>query len=109
MGVTLQIRLFGNCSVTYGVQPVAGLSTLRLQSLLDYLVLHRDAPQPRQHLAYLCWPDATEAQARNNLRQALFALRAALPNPETFLSADTNVLRWRPDAPFTLDVAEFER
>jgi len=109
MGVTLQIRLFGNFSLTYGDQPVAGLTTPRLQSLLAYLVLHRAAPQPRHHLAFLFWPDATEAQARNNLRQALYALRAALPNPDIFLSADTNALRWRPDAPFTLDVAQFER
>jgi len=109
MGVTLQIRLFGNFSLTHGDRPVAGMTTPRLQSLLAYLVLHRDAPQPRRHLAFLFWPDATEAQARNNLRQALHALRAALPNADAFLSADTNMLRWRPDAPFTLDVAEFEQ
>lgn len=109
MALTLQIRLFGNFSATYGDQPVAGISTPRLQSLLAYLVLHRNAPQPRRHLAFLFWPDAAEAQARNNLRQALYALRAALPNPDDFLYADTNVLQWRPDALFTLDVAEFEQ
>jgi DNA-binding SARP family transcriptional activator len=47
------------------------LNTTRLRSLLTYLVLHRDVPQQREHLAFLFWPDATEALARNNLRQVL--------------------------------------
>ena len=105
----LQIRLLGNFSLTYGDEPVAGIHAARVQSVLAYLVLHRDAPQLRQHLAFLFWPDSTEAQARNNLRQTLHALRLALPGADTFLHADTNTLRWRPDAPFTLDVADFER
>jgi DNA-binding SARP family transcriptional activator len=109
MGATLQIRLFGNFSLTSGDQPVAGMTTPRLQSLLAFLVLHRDAPQPRRRLAFLFWPDTPEAPARNNLRQALYALRAALPKPDAYLSADTNELRWRLDAPFTLDVADFEQ
>src|SRR5262245_16535288 len=109
MGATLQIRLFGNFSLTYGDQPVAGMTTPRLQSLLAYLVLNRDAAQPRSHVAFLFWPDGAEAQGRNNLRQALHALRAALPDAGAFLIADTKVVGWRPDAPFTLDVAEFEQ
>jgi DNA-binding SARP family transcriptional activator len=105
----LQIRLLGNCSLVYRDEPVTGVNAPRTQSLLAYLVLHRDAPQPRQHLAFLFWPDSSEAQARNNLRQTLHTLRLALPNADAFLQADTNTLRWRPDAPFRLDVAEFER
>ena len=68
---TLSIRLLGDFHVRYDHQPVTSLNTWRLLSLLAYLVLHRDAPQQRQHLAFLFWPDATEAQARNNLRQLL--------------------------------------
>ena len=37
-------------------------------SLLAYLLFHRDTPQPRQHLAFLLWPDSSESQARTNLR-----------------------------------------
>src|SRR5205085_3283604 len=55
------------------------------------------------------WPDATEAQARNNLRQLLHQLRQALPAVEQFLSADTHMLHWHPVTPFHLDVAEFEQ
>ncbi len=106
---TLHIRLLGTFSLTYGEATVAGVNTPRLQSLLAYLVLHRDTPQLRQHLAFQFWPDAPEGQARNNLRQALHTLRLALPDPTTFLASDASTLRWRPDAPCSLDVAELER
>src|SRR5450755_788393 len=106
---TLHIRLLGDFSLLYGGQQVVGLNTTRLRSLLAYLVLHRDVPQQRQHLAFLFWPDATEAQARNNLRQLLHLLRQALPAVEHFLSADTHMLHWHPVTPFHLDVAEFEQ
>jgi predicted ATPase/DNA-binding SARP family transcriptional activator len=106
---TLRIRLLGDFSLIYSDQQVTSLNTTRLRSLLAYLVLHRDVPQQRQHLAFLFWPDATEAQARNNLRQLLHQLRQAFPAVEQFLSADTHMLHWRTITPFHLDVAEFEQ
>src|SRR5437016_14500150 len=105
----LHIRLLGDFSLIYADRQVTSLNTVRLQSLLAYLVLHRNAPQQRQHLAFLFWPDSTEAQARNNLRQLLHQLRQALPAVEHFLSADTHTLHWHPVTPFHLDVAEFEQ
>jgi predicted ATPase/DNA-binding SARP family transcriptional activator len=106
---TLYLRLLGDFSLLYSDQQVTSLNTTRLRSLLAYLVLHRDVPQQRQHLAFLFWPDATEAQARNNLRQLLHQLRQALPAVEQFLSADTHTLHWHPITPFHLDVAAFEQ
>ena len=47
----LQIRLLGEFSLTYGGAPVAAVITARLQALLAYLAIHRDAPQSRHHLA----------------------------------------------------------
>src|SRR5437588_791543 len=106
---TLYLRLLGDFSLLYNDQQVTSLNTTRLRSLLTYLVLHRDVPQQRQHLAFLFWPDTTEAQARNNLRQLLHQLRQAFPAMEHFLSADTHMMHWHPVTPFHLDVAEFEQ
>src|SRR2546429_6764980 len=106
---TLHIRLLGDFSLIYNDQQMTNLNTSRLRSLLAYLVLHHDIPQQRQHLAFLFWPDATEAQARNNLRQLLHQLRQTFPAVEQFLSADTHTLHWHPVTPFHLDVAEFEQ
>ncbi len=106
---TLHLRLLGDFSLLYNDQQVTNLNTMRLRSLLTYLVLHRDVPQQRQHLAFLFWPDAAESQARNNLRQLLHQLRQAFPAVEHFLSADAQLLHWHPVAPFHLDIAEFEQ
>ena len=105
----LRIQLLGNFNILYGEKNTTGVQTSRLQSLLAYLVLHRDAPQSRQHLAFLFWPDSTEAQARTNLRNQLYHLRRAIPDADRFLRADAKTVQWRPDAPMKLDVAGLEQ
>jgi predicted ATPase/DNA-binding SARP family transcriptional activator len=105
----LYIQLLGDFQLSHSEQPATGLDAPRLQSLLAYLLLHRNAPQPRRHLAFRLWPDSTEAQARTNLRKALHVLRRTLPGADRFLDAGPHTLQWRPDAPFRLDVLEFER
>lgn len=85
-----------------------GLDSTRLQALLAYLLLHRDAPQLRQHLAFLFWPDSDEAQARTNLRNLLHRMRQAWPQATSYLRIETKSIRWNPEASLTLDVAEFE-
>ncbi len=57
---TLRIRLLGELDLRHGETPVAPLGSARAESLLAYLLLHRDAPQPRQRLAFLLWPDSSE-------------------------------------------------
>ena len=105
----LHLRLLGDFSLLYNDQQVTTLTTTRLRSLLTYLVLHRDVPQKREYLAFLFWPDTTEAQARNNLRQLLYQLRQAFPAVDQFLSAETHLLHWHTVMPFHLDVAEIEQ
>src|SRR5215472_8292933 len=104
----LHIRLLGGVNLTHGDEAVTAVHSPRLHSLLGYLLLHRDTPQLRQHLAFTFWPDSNEAQARNNLRQILHELRHALPEAERFLFADTRTAGWRREACFELDVANFE-
>jgi DNA-binding SARP family transcriptional activator len=83
------------------------LDSARAESLLAYLLLHRDAPQPRQHLAFLLWPDSSEAQAQTNLRKVLHTLRRALPEADALLEVGPRTLQWR--GPLWLDVEHFER
>lgn len=105
---TLRIQLLGEFYLVYGELPVAHIDSPRLQSLLAYLVLHRSVPQSRQHLAFLFWPDSSEAQARNDLRQSLHLLKHTLPDADDFLHSDVQIVQWLPAALFTLYVAEFE-
>ena len=84
------------------------LESARAESLLAYLLIHRDAPQPRQRLAFLLWPDSSEPQARTNLRHVLHNLRRALPEADDHLEVTPRTLQWRPDSPLWLDLHEFE-
>ena len=101
----LDVRLLGEFAVLNDGIPLTTINSQRLQCLLAYLLLHRDTPVARQRLAFLFWPDSTEAQARSNLRNLLHALGQALPaNGEHFVEADGQTVQWLPGTPYTLDV-----
>ncbi|MBN2146897.1 MAG: tetratricopeptide repeat protein [Anaerolineales bacterium] len=104
----LHLDLLGAFHLKKGGQPVTGFEHPRLQHLLAYLVLHRTAPISRRQLAYLFWPDSPDQQALKNLRTLLTRLRQALPDVDLFIQITPQAIAWRPDSPFTLDVAEFE-
>ena len=108
MFVMLQIQLLGRVRLRYGDDELISIALPRLQALLAYLLLHREAAQPRQHVAYLFWPDSSESQARTNLRHLLHQLQRALPEAGDFLEVTGQTLRWRPDASAEFDVAAFE-
>lgn len=103
-----EIRLLGGFRLFSGNQPVTELVSSRARSLLAHLLLHRNAPQPRKHIAFLFWPDSSEEQARTNLRRELHQLRKTLPQAESFLEVDKQTLMWRNDGRYWLDVAQFE-
>ncbi len=112
MPTTLHISLLGDFRLVWGETPVTTITVPRVQSLLAYLVLHHETPQDRTRLAFLFWPDSTEAQAHTNLRQLVHHLRRSLPAAEQFLFADKRQLCWLPAsaaAPWTLDLLEMEQ
>jgi DNA-binding SARP family transcriptional activator len=101
---TLDIRLLGEFAAFCDGAPLTTINSQRLQGLLAYLLLHRDAPLARQRLAFLFWPDSSEPQARANLRNLIHGLIQALPDGERFIQTDTQTVQWRPGSQFTLDV-----
>ncbi len=104
-----RIQLFGAFHLIYDGEAAGQPLQARPQSLLAYLILNRQAPQPRQHVAFSLWPDSSEEQAFNNLRKALSQLRAILPDAERLFHTDTRTVQWLPDAPCAVDVIEFEQ
>ncbi|MAT97067.1 MAG: hypothetical protein CL608_07995 [Anaerolineaceae bacterium] len=104
----LKIHLLGEFLFLLDGKPIAGLNPDRPQSLLTFLLLHRHAPQSRQHLAFRLWPDSPEGQARTNLRNLLHTVRHSLPDANSFIIADGATLQWHTDVIYELDVAIFE-
>src|SRR3979490_3229203 len=104
----MRVELFGNLRITYQQQLITAINTNRLQSLFAFLLLSGDAPQSREHLAFLLWPESSESQARTNLRQLLHHLRRALPVECSLLVTDNHTACWRADSTCSIDVVEFE-
>src|SRR3954462_11736289 len=104
----MQISLFGNLRISFAGRVVTAVNTNRLHSLIAYLILHGDTPQPRERLASILWPASSESQARTNLRQLLHHLKRALPAECNFLVTDHFTVRWTQDDSCSIDTVDFQ-
>ena len=77
-------------------------------ALLGFLAVHAEAPQPRQRLAAIFWPDSSEQQARTNLRRELHNLRVLL-GEDPSLVVEPATLMWREWPTCRVDVCVFRR
>ena len=71
------LSLLGRFELT-GPDGVVDLPSKKLAGLLAYLACTAPQPQPRERLSALLWGSHFDAQAKQNLRQALFRLRQVL-------------------------------
>jgi predicted ATPase/DNA-binding SARP family transcriptional activator len=74
------LHFLGRCEISQHGAPVH-LETAKTCALLIYLATN-PGPQSRHTLMGLLWADLPEANARRNLRRALWNLRRQLPSPE---------------------------
>ena len=72
-----RLSLLGRFELSGPDGPV-DLPNKKLAGLVAYLACSTPVPQPREKLATLFWGSHFDAQARQNLRQALFRLRRVL-------------------------------
>jgi DNA-binding SARP family transcriptional activator len=112
---TLRLYFLGTLDIRYDDQPLPKLATLKSQSLLAYLVLHRHQPQPRERLVSLFWSDRPERKARRSLTTVLWHICRCLPNEGPALSSaeglilsDPHTIQFDPQGDLWLDVDEFE-
>ncbi|HEY4355485.1 MAG TPA: AAA family ATPase [Acidobacteriaceae bacterium] len=105
----MQITLFGNLNITEAGVTVTTVNSNRLHSLLAWLILQGEHPQPRERVASVLWPDSNAAQARTNLRQLLHHLKRALPEECTSLRTEHFTVQWCHDGTCEIDTAEFGR
>jgi WD40 repeat protein/DNA-binding SARP family transcriptional activator len=107
----LVIRVLGQFGVELDGCSVE-LSSRPAQSLLAYLALHAGVPHRRERLAGLFWIESSEANARNNLRQALWRIRKAIDTrhpSRTFIRADDLIVTFDSTADYWLDAAALVR
>src|SRR5262245_29584711 len=102
----LDLVLFGEFRASVGARSIL-LPLRKAQALLAYLALPPGKSHSREHLATLLWGDNPDDQARNSLRQTLFALRTALGDARR-LASDGDRVCLPPDE-VEVDVETFER
>src|SRR5262245_65638913 len=90
-GMRLYLRLLGGFQVGGNPGLRGAIPTGKVQALLARLALPPGRAHARDELAALLWGDLGEAQARSNLRQALFALRKALAASSLLVIEGDNV------------------
>ncbi len=66
------------------LQPLLMPATLKSQSLLAYLIVHRRRPHSRDRLAELFWGDRPERKARRSLSTALWQIHRCLPRDDLY-------------------------
>jgi DNA-binding SARP family transcriptional activator len=99
----LHICLFGGLEIRQGDAPITAFISNKAPALLAYLAVTRRAQQ-RDTLAALLWGEMGDADAKNNLRQALTSLRKTL---DPFLEITRDTVALRGDAPLAVDVTTF--
>ena len=105
----LALDLLGPFQLTCDDEPMP-FATATGCALLSYLALAPPRAQPRELLAALLWPDASQAAAANNLRQALARIRKAAPDPAviaTLLTVTPHTLQFN-HAEVTVDALRYE-
>lgn len=98
------LSLLGNFELT-GPDGVVVLPSKKLAGLLAYLACTAPQPQSREKLSTLLWGSYFDAQAKQNLRQALYRLRNALG--QDALASDGDVVSINTGV-VLCDVARFE-
>ena len=113
MEPSLLIHLLGCFEIQYPgdkdelPQPLLMPATLKSQSLLAYLIVHRRQPHSRDHLAELFWGDRPERKARRSLSTALWQIHRCLCRDDFLLCTPASV-QFNPETPLWLDVQAFE-
>ena len=87
----LTLQVLGSFRVRDAGGGEVRIASRKGRALLAYLALRPGESHSRDRLANLLWEDVDEELARTSLRQALAALRKALPvAAQAALRADTN-------------------
>ena len=107
----LEVRLLGQFFINLDSASIQ-INSRPAQSLLSYLLINSGKSFRREKLAGLLWPETSDANARNNLRQAIWRVRKSLEtnNSESqpFFLVDDLTVAFNADANFSLDVVRLE-
>lgn len=101
-----RFELFFQENATSESRPLPKPATAKAQSLLVYLVLHRDRPQSRERLVGMFWGDRPDKRARRSLATALWQIRRCFPI-KSYIQADVHTVQFAFPGQLQLDAEDF--
>jgi DNA-binding SARP family transcriptional activator len=105
-----EVRLLGPLQLALDGRALTGFESNKVRALLAYLAVEGARAHSREHLAALLWPEQPDRVARQNLRQALYALRQTLdPLDPPVLLVDAQSVQWNPASDSWRDIDAFRR
>jgi DNA-binding SARP family transcriptional activator len=105
----LSLTLLGGFRAQLGAGPPLALTSKKAQALLAYLSVRQGARHTRDGVGALLWGSTDDGQARQSLRQALAAVRRALPRGKPPVLVTSNETVALNDAAVDIDVRRFEQ
>ncbi len=103
---TRRIWTFGSLRLKEGDNPAITVGGKSL-SLLAYLLIHHNTPQPREIVAEYLWPGSEPAQSRRHLSDTLYRLRQTIG--DGWLLVDRERLSLRMEDGLWVDAWAFEQ
>ena len=103
----LHVTLLGEQAITDNGTGSVRMRSSRTVALIAFLAVHAGAPQARQRIAGLFWPDSTDTQALTNLRRELHNLRHVLGD-EPSLVVTSRDLCWCDSETSRVDIRIFD-
>lgn len=108
----VRVSLFGKFRIEADTNSIQKFEPQKAKELFVYLLLNRDQPQSREHLADVLWGEISQDQASNYLRKALWQLQSNLENldkgKQEVVRVDGEYLQINPQCELWLDISEFE-
>src|SRR5262249_14033249 len=105
----LQISLLGGLQARLASGAPIALPGRKSHALLGYLALRPGVAHPRDKLATLLWPEASDGRARHSLRQLLLELRRALASAAASCLVESSSTVALVAGAVEVDVPRFER
>ncbi len=107
----LDISFLGTIQVSLNRQPITHFRSANNQGLLVFLTLQPEKPLSRELLTAVFWPEESDKNARNNLRQSLYQLRKLLGDlnepAQPYLLVTRQTVQFNPKSDYQLDVRQF--
>jgi DNA-binding SARP family transcriptional activator len=108
---TVKFFLFGKFYIEVDEHQIQKVESRKAEELLVYLLVHRDQPQSREHLADVLWGQIAPEQSKSYLRKALWQLQSKLEPycGQHMLLVNGEWLQVNPDYEFWLDIDVVEK